>query len=76
MLDRRPEIVLEGELLVTPFRADLADGGHLGVVDVRVGEHHEREQFERGLVLLVGGGVDGDAAIEVGQAVIHRILHS
>ena len=45
----------------------------LVVAEVGVGEHHQRQQLERRHVLAVGGGVHGDTAVELLQALLHRL---
>ena len=39
----------------------------LVVGDVPVGDHHQQQQLDHGLVLAVGGGVHRDVAVEVAE---------
>ena len=45
----------------------------LVVADVVVGEHDDGEQLERGHVLTVGGRVDGDPLVELGEPLFHHV---
>ncbi len=72
LLDRRTDVLLEGCALLSPVGADLAEDLDLVVADVVVRQHHEREQLERCLVLVVGGGVYGNAAVEVVESSAHE----
>ena len=45
----------------------------LVVADVVVGEHHDRQELERGHVLAVGGRMDGDPLVELGEALLHHV---
>ena len=40
--------------------------------DVPVGDHHQQQQLDHGLVLAVGGGVHRHVAVQVAQLLVHR----
>ena len=70
--DRRADVLVEREVVVAPVVGELADDRDLGRLELAVGRHDEREQFERGGVLLVGGGVDRDPSVQLGETIFHR----
>ena len=55
-----------------PVLGQLAEHAELVVAEVGVGEHHDGEQLEGGHVLTVGGGVHGDALVELGEPLLHH----
>ena len=56
-----------------PVLGELLQHVELVVADVVVGEHDDGQQLERGHVLPVGGRVDGDALVELGEPLLHHV---
>ena len=70
---RLAEVLLVRERRAAPVLRELAQHAELVVAEVLVGKHHDGEQLERRHVLSVGGGVDGDAFVELLES--PRLVH-
>ena len=71
--DRLAEVLVDGERGAAPVLGELLQHVELVVADVVVGEHDDGEQLERGHVLTVGGRVDGDPLVELGEPLLHHV---
>ena len=70
---RLAEVLLVRERRAAPILRELTQHAELVVAEVLIGQHHDGEQLERGHVLAVGGGVDGDAFVQLFES--PRLVH-